>query len=675
MYLKSPLTALKGVGERRMSKYMRLGIRTIEDLITHYPRSYHDKSVEVYLNESNGEVPMTFRLCIRTKQSFFKNGKQNLRMTAADGLGHVCNIFYFNATYLMDKFEIGETYLFFSTVQKTGSNWQMAQPDHTSVEKSGDFKRIEPVYPLTAGVTSRELANLVDQALSHVKIHENLPGVVIEEHGLMGRKDALDGIHFPKILAELPSYRRRLVFEELFTFQLGLLLLKGRYTQREGIRFGRRKEEVEALIASLPFELTEGQKTAWSEIEGDMATTNRMNRLLQGDVGSGKTILAVLAAHMAILNGYQVILMAPTEILANQHLDSLRDVFSKAGSPHTVELLTSSSKNKVDLKRRIATGEVDVIIGTHALLTEDVGFHRLGLVITDEQHRFGVRQRHVIAAKGEAPDVLVMSATPIPRTLSLILYGDMDVSLVKELPKSRKPIGTHHVKPHKEDDLYGFMEKAFEEGRQAYAVCPLIEESEELDLTSAVAYHERLSKRFKKYRVELLHGKMKAADKQRTMEAFAAGEIQLLVSTTVIEVGVNVPNATIMVITNSERFGLSQLHQLRGRVGRGHEKSWCFLMANNPGKIAMQRIEMMVRSQSGFEIAEKDLELRGPGELLGNRQHGVPDFKLANLVTDMETLKEAQLAAKAFVSEAKEFSLDERSLMEASERIFEGFSL
>lgn len=674
--LKTKLNAFKGVGEKKYAKLKELGLNEVCDLLTYYPRSYIDRSERKLLMSIQDGEAASVELWLTRKDSYRRGGKRILKLTGKDGNGHNCQILYFNCDFLVNQFIIEEKYLFYGQIARKGNVWSLLHPEHANISDRERFERIEPIYPLVAGITSRDISNMMETTLNTLEPEERLPENIRQRHGLCDLQVALRGIHFPSDETVLAEARRRLVFEEFFFFQFGLMLLKGRFTEREGLKFENRAKEIQSFINSLPYQLTTEQQSAWQEIQGDMLSEKRMNRLLQGDVGSGKTVLAMLAAYLCVLNGRQAVIMAPTEILAGQHLISFEAYFKGLGI--RMALLSSSvpAAKKAALKASANAGEIDILIGTHALLEEDVQLQNLGLVVTDEQHRFGVRQRSVAAGKGKSPDVLIMSATPIPRTLSLILYGDMDISLIRELPSERKPIKTHYVKPAKIQDMYGFIKKEVLEGKQVYMVCPLVEDSEVLDVNSAESLFEHLRTQvFPDLRLGLMHGRLSGSEKEQVMGAYMAHELDILVSTTVVEVGVNVPNASIMVIYDANRFGLSQLHQLRGRVGRGSEQSWCFLLADNPGQVARQRIETLVSTTSGFVIAEKDLELRGPGELLGNRQHGLPDFKIADLTQHGELLKLAQQEAKEALSN---WSLDEDTasgLMKTATELFEGFSI
>ena len=521
--------------------------------------------------------------------------------------------------------------------------------------------RIIPIYPLTSNLSQSTIRKIIEAGINEVygKLEETLPDYLLEKYKLLEINEAIKSIHFPESNSDFIRAKNRLVFEELIGVQLALLNLKeGQKSSEDGIVFDS-QAKMQDVIEVLPFNLTNAQLRVLQEINNDMESNKPMNRLLQGDVGSGKTVVSIIAAYKAVKSGYQVAIMAPTAILADQHLKNFEKTLSRFGI--RCELLVSNitKKKKEEILQKLADGEIDILIGTHALLEENVIFKNLGLVVTDEQHRFGVKQRATIVAKGNNPDVIVMSATPIPRTLALILYGDLDISIIDELPPNRKKIETFAITKELEDRLNGFVKKQINEGRQAYIVCPLVEDSEDLNLKSVTALAEKYKTEvFSEYRVEYLHGKMKAKDKDEIMRKFKDGEIDILISTTVIEVGVDVPNASIMVVENAERFGLAQLHQLRGRVGRGEYKSYCILKNEGHGKVSKERMKVMCQTNDGFVISEKDLELRGSGDFFGTAQHGVPEFKIANLFEDIKELKLVQDVATKIIEEDPNLELE-----------------
>lgn len=659
----SAISVLKGVGEQREKKLQKLGIATVGDLLTHYPREYKDRSQ--ILKIAGLHFPMeeaaVFLAQIKEEGQNSRHGRLvYTRMRVYDETGAVWVVWY-NQPYMKNSLKIGEWYLFSGRLQKKYGRVEVASPECERIGENFAGGRILPVYPSVEGLSQKMLRNLMEEALKQMGggLQEELPLWLRKEYHLAERNFAIENIHFPKTEQGFHDARRRLVFEELFLLQTALYQLKSTLEDgAEGLRLKKKKalKDAEAL---LPFALTGGQKRVLAEIEGDMSAGKTMNRLVQGDVGSGKTAVAMLAAYWTIQNGYQVAMMAPTEVLARQHEESFRRIFEPAGI--AVVLLTGSltAKEKRERLASIAAGEAQMIIGTHAVIQKGVAFQRLGLAITDEQHRFGVRQRSTLAEKGENVHTLVMTATPIPRTLALILYGDLDISIIDELPPGRQKIDTSAVDSRYHARIYAFIERHVAAGRQAYVICPMIAENEKLEVQSVLEYTEELVEALPHCRVACVHGKMKAKEKQAVMDCFAAGGIDVLVSTTVIEVGINVPNATIMLIENAERFGLAQLHQLRGRVGRGAEKSYCILVSDTKTKIARQRMKTMTESEDGFVISEKDLQLRGPGEFFGIRQHGLPELKIADLSCDMPILKEAQAAAAALLQKDRNLKLAE----------------
>lgn len=526
--------------------------------------------------------------------------------------------------------------------------------------------KIIPIYPLTYKLSQNTIRKIIENGLKEIneKIEETIPEYLLKEYNLIGLQEAINKIHFPNDFSEFNIARKRLVFEELLGMQLALLALKNNYvTDTKGIKF-QAQAKMSDIINILPFNLTKAQLRVLEEIDADMESEKPMNRLLQGDVGSGKTIVALIAAYKAVKSGYQAAIMAPTAILASQHLESFEEILKDQGIKCELLISSVTKKKKEEILERLANGDIDILIGTHAILEENVIFKKLGLVVTDEQHRFGVKQRTTIVEKGEHPDVIVMTATPIPRTLALILYGDLDISIIDELPPNRKKIDTFAVRKNMEARVNNFVKEQIKEGRQAYIVCPLVEENEEMNLKSvtelAKIYKEET---FKEFRVEYLHGKMKAKEKDAIMNDFKDGKIDILISTTVIEVGVNVPNASIMVVENAERFGLAQLHQLRGRVGRGEYKSYCILKFEGNSETTRERMKVMVDTNDGFIISEKDLELRGSGDFFGTEQHGLPAFKIANLFEDIAILKSVQSAAIKIINDDPKLEKEKNKLL------------
>ncbi len=626
---------LKGVGEKRARLLHKLGIDTVGALLRFYPRSYEDWSRITPIRDARGEgnVCIRARVTAPVKEHRVKQNMTLYRFTVADDSGTM-QITIFNNKYDAEKIHYGYEYLFFGKINPNSFVLEMSSPAISSVEMA----QIRPIYGQTRGMNSYAIEKLMKNAISSVRLDEFLPEKIVQQNGLCSFEYAIKNIHFPSSTKALEEARRRLVFEELFMLQSGLLLLK---SHNRGLTpCVMKRDMTDEFIGSLPFMMTAAQVRSVKECVADMSSNRPMSRLVQGDVGSGKTAVAAAVAYNSVKNGYQAALMAPTEILAEQHFKTFSAFFENTGI--TVALLTGSltKKKKDAVKAAISAGEVDIVIGTHALISDNVAFNALGLVITDEQHRFGVAQRSALSSKGNSPHVLVMSATPIPRTLAMIMYGDLDISVIDEYPKGRQEIETYAVSSALHKRVYNYIKKHIDEGRQGYIVCPLVEEGEEdSTLISAEEYYEKLSAdEFKDYKVGLLHGKMKPAAKEAVMRSFSEGEIDLLIATTVIEVGIDVPNAAIMVIENAERFGLSQLHQLRGRIGRGPFKSTCIFISDG-GEKSQERLSIMCGTMDGFKIADEDLRLRGPGDFLGNRQHGLPELHIADLLTDLPTLR------------------------------------
>ena len=680
MEVSTPLGEFPGVGEARAKALEKLGLRTAGDLVGYFPRSYEDRR-QVY---TIGEAPVGELCCVRVmaaeepRRMHIRKGLDVTRLKVVDGASAML-VTFFNQGYVRQALHRGEEYILYGRVELLGNHRQMTNPQFEGAERPWACGRIMPVYPLTAGITNHLLAGLVEKALQGLPPPaETLPHGLRERHRLAPAADCWRSIHFPADEAELDAARRRFAFEELFYLTLGLALLRERRSQGRGPAFGER--DLEAFYALLPFTLTGAQRRALEESAADLALSRPMNRLAQGDVGSGKTAVAAGCAWLAVRSGWQCAMMAPTEILAEQHCKTLAAMLAPAGIP--VGRLTGSMKaaEKRKVLAALASGELPFVVGTHALLSQGVAFRRLGLVITDEQHRFGVEQRAALAAKagGEtdfSPNVLVMSATPIPRTLALIIYGDLDVSVIDELPPGRVPVKTVLVGESKRQRMYGFVRDQVKEGRQVYIVCPAVEENPEgaWDLKAVTEYARVLGEEvFPDLRVGLVHGRMKAKEKEAAMAAFTAGETHILVSTTVIEVGVDVPNASLIIIENADRYGLSQLHQLRGRVGRGQHQSWCVLVSDNRSPDTRARLKVLTQTNDGFRIAEEDLKLRGPGDFFGARQHGLPALRVADLETDTRVLKEAQEAAAEVLSTDPDLTAPEhRPLLERVRRLFE----
>ena len=652
---------IKGVGPNRVTLLNKLGIFTLKDLITYYPRTYEDRSKPKFICEcEEGEEVLIEAIACNRITNVKINGKTMQRLIVRDETG-AATITWFNQPYLKNNFAIGNRYKFFGKVSKKAGKITFNSPVFDKIEKVQNTGRIIPIYPLTYKLSQNNLRKIMEAAIQEVygKLQETLPDYLLEEYKLENINDATKHIHFPEEFKDFNIARNRFVFEELLSVQLALLQLKNSYINEEkGIKFSK-DVKMSDVINTLPFKLTKAQLRVLEEIDNNMESDKSMNRLLQGDVGSGKTVVAMCAAYKAVKSGYQAAIMAPTAILATQHLDNFKKILEKSGIKCELLISGITKKKKEELLERLKNGEIDILIGTPAIIEENVVFKNLGLVVTDEQHRFGVKQRTRIAEKGKNPDILVMTATPIPRTLALILYGDLDISIIDELPPNRKKIETFAVNKNMTDRVNNFIKQQVKEGRQAYVVCPLVEENEEMDLKSVEKLYETYSKKvFPEYKVDYIHGKMKTKDKDSIMEKFKNKEIDILISTTVIEVGVDVPNSNVMVIENAERFGLAQLHQLRGRVGRGEYKSYCILKFEGESENVRKRMKVMCETNDGFIISEKDLELRGAGDFFGTMQHGLPEFKIANLFEDIEILKMVQSVAMKILSEDPKLELE-----------------
>ena len=659
--LNKEIQYIKGVGPNRAKMLNNLGIFTLEDLITFYPRTHEDRTTPINIIDApNGEdVLIQAKVMRNISEIRTGRGMKIYKLMVADSTG-TCQITWFNQTYLKSIFKLGQTFLFYGKITNTFGKIEMASPVFDKIGESKNTGKIIPIYNLTYGLTQNVIRKIIENGIKEAKeeIEEDLPDYILQKYNLPSLKDSIINIHFPNNFEEYEKARKRLAFEELLFMQIGLLNLKNQYAKEDGIAFNK-NVKLQDVINDLPFKLTKAQLRVLEEIENNMETNKTMNRLVQGDVGAGKTVLAIISSYKAVKSGYQVAVMAPTAILASQHLINFKNILEKYDIKCELLISGITKKNKERILDELKKREIDILIGTHALLEENVEFKNLGFVITDEQHRFGVKQRGIITEKGKNPDVIVMTATPIPRTLALILFGDLDISIVDELPPNRKPIDTFAVTKGMEDRVNSFIEKQIQEGRQAYIVCPLVEENEEINAKSVMEVVENYkNKVFADFNVEYLHGKMKTKEKEDIMNRFKGGKIDILISTTVIEVGVDVPNATVMVIENAERFGLAQLHQLRGRVGRGEHKSYCILKYQGNSDIIKQRMQVMTKTNDGFIISEKDLELRGTGEFFGTKQHGIPDFKVANLFQDMQLLKEIQAVAVSIIDEDPKLEME-----------------
>jgi ATP-dependent DNA helicase RecG len=655
--LDDSLQFLKGVGPQVAATLEKLELRTVGDLLRHLPRRWEDRTRFLPIADVQGGEFVTVRGRIIAATTKYPKPRVQITEVLLDDDGSALKLIWFNQPYLEKTFKTlqtaGKTIVAYGQARRSGWAIEIQAPEWEEIGEDGDAlsaNRIVPVYPATEGIRQARLRRMIDTVLqTHVAcVEESLPPDVILQHKLVSAQKALHDIHFPETMADLEAARRRLIFEEFFLLQV-LLALRRRANSHEarGIPFTVDLDRLRAdLAAIVPFQLTGAQQRAISEIAADLSGGRAMNRLLQGDVGSGKTMVALASMLMAVENGYQAALMAPTEILAAPHASVLRRLLEPLG--HAVELSLGSqgAKEKREVRARLESGQSRLAVGTHALIQESVEFAKLGLVVIDEQHRFGVLQRQALAKKGQRPHVLVMTATPIPRTLTLTLYGDLDVSVLDELPPGRKPITTHWKTQDKRPQVYAAAQRLLHAGDQVYIVCPLIEESEKLQAKSATQLSEHIAADvFPQYRVGLLHGQMKSDEKDSVMARFKAHEIDILVSTTVIEVGIDVPNATVIIIEDADRFGLAQLHQLRGRVGRGQNASFCVLMAEPKTEVGRARMEVMTQTRDGFVIAEEDLKLRGPGEFYGTRQSGLPEFLIADILHDMDILTETRATA------------------------------
>lgn len=648
---KTPLRELKGVGEKTEKLFQKIGITTAEELLRYYPRTYDIYEEPVEIASAEEDKTVSIRATIAT--GIYINQIRNLQVlttTVADASGRL-PVAWFNAPYLRGTLKKGSVFILRGKIIRKKGRPQMEHPEiFTPAAYEEIIHSMQPVYGLTKGLSNKMITKLVHQILDTRPLHgEYLPEEIRERYQLADDNYAIRTIHFPKNMQELLTARKRLVFDEFLLFVLAIQLLKEKTEEAPNTFSMKPVWTTEEIIEGLPYDLTGAQKNVWHEIERDLSGHKLMSRLVQGDVGSGKTVIAFLAMVLSAENGFQSALMVPTEVLANQHYEGFLRLMEEQNiaSCHPV-LLTGSTtaRQKREIYQKIADGEVNVIIGTHALIQEKVEYKNLGLVITDEQHRFGVRQREALTTRGNPPHVLVMSATPIPRTLAIILYGDLDISIIDELPAKRLPIKNCVVGTSYRPKAYSFIEKQVQMGRQAYVICPMVEESEGLEAENVTDYARKLQEVLPgEIKVEILHGKMKPKEKNRIMEAFASGEIQVLVSTTVVEVGVNVPNATVMMVENAERFGLAQLHQLRGRVGRGEHQSYCIFIQGNNEENTSKRLKILNESNDGFYIAGEDLKLRGPGDLFGIRQSGLMEFKIGDIYNDAGILKNASEAA------------------------------
>ena len=653
MNLQDNASVLKGVGKKRLQLLEKLHNETIDDLLHFFPRRYEDrrKVIPIMAAPFGREVLVSGQVMSKQMAGSPYSRKRLLKVQIEDNTGSL-ELLFFNGKYLESYFKPGEQMTFFGKITLNNGRRQMAHPEFHKLGDPKDVRGLLPVYPLTDGLTQNNLRAWELQARDAIRqITEWLPSELVETYHLCSPAYAIENIHFPREERPVLESRYRMIFEELLILQTGLFYIKqGASAAEKGVRCAK-EADVQPFLSGFPFQLTSGQMRSWQEIERDLESDKPMNRLVQGDVGSGKTAVAQLAMYKTVRSGFQAAMMAPTELLAKQHYANLSRSFAPFGI--RTALLSSSTKaaERGELLAALAAGEIDILIGTHAILQPDVIFENPGLFVTDEQHRFGVNQREVLNAKGENPNVLVMTATPIPRTLAVILYGDLDISVIDTLPAGRKPIRTFLRYQDARPKIYDFVEAQVQQGRQAYVVAPLIEESESIDCKSAQEVYEELCVRYPRLRIGLVHGAMKQQEKDTVMESFQRGELDVLVSTVVIEVGIDVSNATVMVIENCERFGLAQLHQLRGRVGRGSEQSYCILISGSDSQIAQKRNEILCSTEDGFVIAEEDLKLRGPGEIFGTRQHGLPELNISDLVKNADILEKVRLAAKEIIEQ------------------------
>ncbi len=675
--LSDPVTILRGVGPARAKQLQALNIFTLEDLICHFPRGYEDRTQLVTIDKLQVDVPACFRAMVMNtpRTTHVRKGLDITKVQVADHTARL-NLTFFNSRFVSENLHYGQEYIFYGAVSGDFIGYNMTNPAFEALDSQPvTTRRVLPIYPLTAGLNNSALLKLVRQAMAVCDPPaEIIPAEIREQYGILPAEEAYRAIHEPRDMAEAEAAKRRLIFEEFFVFSAGLSLMRAARADKKCPPY--ENTSLTPFYAALPFRLTSAQQRCIDDILSDLSRGAPMNRLVQGDVGSGKTMVAAAAAYCAVTNGRQAAMMAPTEILAEQHHASMSRLLEPLGI--RVGLLTGSltPKNKALVREKIAKGELDFIIGTHALVTDKTAFADLGLVITDEQHRFGVGQRSRLSAKGDDPHLLVMSATPIPRTLALLMYGDLDVSVLDELPPGRQTVDTFLVNESYRPRINNFIRKHAANGNQIYVVCPAVEETDGMSLKSATGWAEVLqTAAFPDLRVALLHGQMKAADKERVMAEFARGNADILVATTVIEVGVDVPNATLMIVEDADRFGLSQLHQLRGRVGRGQDKSYCILTSHNRNTETLQRLKAFCKTTDGFKIAQEDLKMRGPGDFFGSRQSGLPTFRVASLGSDMETLTVAQQASKDWIErhgaadtpEAKALRARIQTLFERSE--------
>ena len=662
------LNNLKGIGEKTEKLFYKAGVEKVNDLLRYYPRYYDVFEEPVLIRDLECDRTQAIKGTVVREVSIKR--VRNLQVVTGylrDERGDAIKATWFNSPYLKGKLTIGSTFIFRGFVKENYSNFSIEQPKIFGIAEYNKKKgEMQPVYPLVSGLTNNMVQKAVKQALKLVETEEFLPEKIRNKYGLEGLQQAIEHIHYPTDKNQLYSARKRLIFDEFFMFIYNIRNLKDKNTEIHNRHILEEPKEVKTLINNLPYELTNAQKRTWEEIKRDISSTKVMNRLIQGDVGSGKTIIAFFALITAALNNGQGAMMAPTEVLARQHYDNLIELIKEYNINVNPVVLVGSmtAKEKRDAYKVIESGDADIIIGTHALIQEKVNYNNLTLVVTDEQHRFGVRQREAISEKGEHPHIMVMSATPIPRTLAIIMYGDLDISVIDELPANRLPIANCVVGTDYRPNAYDFMTKQIAKGRQVYVICPTVEYSEAVEGENVIEYAEKIKRIMPvSVNIEFLHGRMKPAEKNEIMDRFANNQIQILVSTTVVEVGVNVPNATVMMVENAERFGLAQLHQLRGRVGRGKYQSYCIFINGSGKKEALERLNILCKSNDGFLIANEDLKLRGPGDFFGVRQSGDFEFRLGDIMNDANILKQASEAVELILNEEVEISDKQRKII------------
>lgn len=662
------LNNLKGIGEKTEKLFYKAGVEKVNDLLRYYPRYYDVFEEPVLIRDLECDRTQAIKGTVVREVSVKR--VRNLQVVTGylrDERGDAIKATWFNSPYLKGKLTIGSTFIFRGFVKENYSNFSIEQPKIFGIAEYNKKKgEMQPVYPLVSGLTNNVVQKAVKQALKLVEAEEFLPEKIRNKYGLEGLQQAIEHIHYPTDKNQLYSARKRLIFDEFFMFIYNIRNLKDKNTEIHNRHILEEPKEVKTLINNLPYELTNAQKRTWEEIKRDISSTKVMNRLIQGDVGSGKTIIAFFALITAALNNGQGAMMAPTEVLARQHYDNLIELIKEHNINVNPVVLVGSmtAKEKREAYKVIESGDADIIIGTHALIQEKVNYNNLTMVVTDEQHRFGVRQREAISEKGEHPHIMVMSATPIPRTLAIIMYGDLDISVIDELPANRLPIANCVVGTDYRPNAYDFMTKQIAKGRQVYVICPTVEYSEAVEGENVIEYAEKLKRIMPvSVNIEFLHGRMKPAEKNEIMDRFANNQIQILVSTTVVEVGVNVPNATVMMVENAERFGLAQLHQLRGRVGRGKYQSYCIFINGSGKKEALERLNILCKSNDGFLIANEDLKLRGPGDFFGVRQSGDFEFRLGDIMNDANILKQASEAVELILNEEVEISDKQRKII------------